>query len=197
MSYLFHGSHIKGITSLKPCSVLHGSDKKVVWLTEKVPYALIYIWDGEHNNLRREKHVTAWVKEGMTYYEEQFPDQLETFYKGVSGYLYHIPHMPDIKAYENREGMYYCADEVTVERVSFVSDVYDELLRYEQKGDFTVRRFCEQTAERQRELTELMATAILRDNFCEGNEDKAGFYKMYFEKSWEIAKELRKKGYDK
>lgn len=197
MSYLFHGSHIEGIKSLKPCSVLHGSDKKVVWLTGNVPYALIYIWDGEHNNLRQEKHVTAWVKDGMAYYEEQFPDQFEVFYKGISGFLYHIPQKPNIKAYENRDSMYYCADEVTVEKVSFVSDVYDELLRYEQKGDFTVRRFSEQTAERQRELTELIAKAILRDNFCEGNKEKAEFYKMYFEKSWKIAKELKGKGYDK
>lgn len=194
---MFHGSHIEGIKSLKPRSVLHGSDKNVVWLTGNVPYALIYIWDGEHNNLRREKHVTAWVKDGMAYYEEQFPNQLEAFYKGVSGYLYHIPQKPNIKAYESRESMYYCADEVTVEKVSFVSDVYDELLRYEQNGEFTVRRFSKQTAERQRELTELMATAILRDNFCEGDEEKAEFYKMYFQKSWEIAKELKGKDHDK
>ena len=158
---------------------------------------MIYIWDGEHNHLRGEKHVTAWVMDGMAYYEEQFPCQLEAFYKSVLGYLYHIPQKPDIKVYEGRDSMYYCTHEVTVDKISFIPDVYEELLKAEQKGAFSVRRFREQTTERQKELTELMATAILRENFCEGNEKKAAFYKMYFDKSWKTAKKFRENGYDK
>lgn len=44
---------------LEPFSTLYGTDKKVVYLTGSIPYALVYIWDGNHNNLRKEKHVTA------------------------------------------------------------------------------------------------------------------------------------------
>lgn len=197
MSDLFHGSDNGGITVLEPFSTLYGTDKKVVYLTGSIPYALVYIWDGNHNNLRKEKHVTAWVKNGTAYYEEQFPDQLETFYKSVSGYLYRACDASGIKACAERESIFYSTDRITVEKALMVPDVYEELLRYEESGKFRVRRFNEQSIQRQMELTELIANAILRDNFCYGNEEKAKFYKMYFENSWELAKKLKGKGYDK
>ncbi len=95
MDYLYHGSIISGIKYIKPNSRLHGSDKEVVYLTDNIPYALFYIWDKEHNHYSG-KHVTAWIKDGTAYYEEQFPNQLKTFYKGVSGYLYVSAFTSDI-----------------------------------------------------------------------------------------------------
>lgn len=192
MSYLFHGSHVEGLKTLKPLSTLHGSDKRVVWLTNNIPYALVYIWDGEHNSLKSQKHITAWVESGKAFYEEQFPNQLEAFYRGVSGYLYYILHDPNISAFEGRESMFYCAEEVNTDKAVFVPDIYEELLQYEKKGEFTVRRFNEQTAQRQQELTELIAEAIMREGFFESDKEKEKFYKMYFEKSWQLAAKRRK-----
>ncbi len=86
-NYFYHGSISSNITELKALSLLHDENKKVLYLTDNIPYALFYIWDGKHNNYDR-KFVTGWIKNGITYYEELFPMQLEIFYKGVSGYLY-------------------------------------------------------------------------------------------------------------
>ncbi len=38
-------------------------DKNVVYLTKSVPYALLYIWDKEHN-IKSGKYVTGYVKDG-------------------------------------------------------------------------------------------------------------------------------------
>ena len=43
MEYLYHGSTVSGITKLEPRSNLNGSN--VLYFTDHIPYALIYIWD--------------------------------------------------------------------------------------------------------------------------------------------------------
>ena len=85
----YHGSCTPGIMLLEARSRLHNTEEKVVYLTDNIPYALFYLWDEEHNGWSV-KHVTGWTKNDIAHYEEQFPDQLKTFYQGVSGYLYCI-----------------------------------------------------------------------------------------------------------
>lgn len=88
IEYLYHGSHIPDIEKLNATSLFHGtSDTKVVYLTDSYPYSLFYILDADHN-IKQGKHVTSWIKDGIVYFEEQFPNQLLEFYKGVSGYVY-------------------------------------------------------------------------------------------------------------
>jgi hypothetical protein len=89
MKYLYHGSYVSGIQELKANSKLHDTEQNVVYLTDNIPYALFYIWDAEYNGMPG-KYVTGWLKDGIAYYEEQFPEQLKTLYQGVCGYLYHI-----------------------------------------------------------------------------------------------------------
>lgn len=93
--YFYHGSISPNVTELKALSLLHEESKKAVYLTDSIPYALFYIWDGKHNNYDR-KFVTGWIKNSVAYYEELFPMQLEIFYKGVSGYLYCVKKLPKI-----------------------------------------------------------------------------------------------------
>jgi len=51
-----------------------------------------------------------------------------------------------------------------------------------------VRRYREQTPERQRELVELMDEAIRRENFCPGDPARAAFLQKYFGAAWETAR---------
>ena len=85
----YHGSAAADIQALEPRSLLHGTADRVVYLTDHVTYALLYIWDEQHNG-RAGKYVTGWIKDGVACYEEQFPNQLQTFYQGVQGYLYTV-----------------------------------------------------------------------------------------------------------
>lgn len=186
MKYFYHGSSIPEITQLEARSKLHNTDERVVYLTDCLPYALLYIWDAEHNE-NSNKHVTGWVKNDVAYYEEQFPEQLKTFYQGVTGSLYFISDNPEIKPIEGRDNLYYCPTDVSVSKVEKVLDVYKELLRYEAEGQFIVLRYNEQSPERKQELTNLIASAIIQANFFENNQEQRDFMKRHFIRSWEIA----------
>lgn len=188
--YFYHGSDISGISQLEARSRLHNSDERVVYLTDIVPYALIYIWDKEHNGYRG-KHVTGWIKDGVTFYEEQFPDQLKTFYQGVAGSLYLGADCPDIKPMENRDNLFYSTEDVPVAKEEQIVDVYERLLEYERTGEFKVLRYTEQTEERQKELVELVAEGIRRAGFYETDEEHRMFMKRHFTKAWELAERKR------
>ena len=103
---MYHGSIVPKIESLYSKSKLHNSNKQVVYLTENVPYALLYIWDSERNT-KRTGHVTAWIKDGIVYYEEQFANQLKSFYDGVQGYLYSVKKNDSYLSLKQREAIFY------------------------------------------------------------------------------------------
>lgn len=186
MEYLYHGSAVAGITTLATRSLLHNSDKKVVYLTGSLPFALVYIWDGRHNHYDR-KHVSGGIRNGTAFYEEWFPDQLKVFYKNVSGYVYCVRNCTDFQPVENRGNMLYSEHDVSVDHVVFIPDVYEEILKYEKSGRFTVLRYNEQTEERQRELVDLMASFILANKFFQDDTAQAEFMKKYFVMAWEKA----------
>lgn len=186
LKYYYHGSNIPGISQLEARSKLHNTEEKVVYLTDCIPYALFYIWDSDHNKYSG-KHVTGWVKNGVAYYEEQFSEQLKTFYQGVAGSLYCIADDPDIKPVAGRDNLYYYPADVTVSKVEQILDVYEELLKYEAEGLFAVLRYNEQSTERQEELTNLIASAIAQARFFEDNQEQREFMKKHFSKAWEIA----------
>lgn len=186
MDYMYHGSNIAGITFLEPRSPLHGTDKKVVYLTGSIPYALVYIWDPKHTGYDR-KHVTAWLKNGIANYEEQFPDQLELFYRNVSGYLYCIQNSKDCQSVGNRESMFYSEGKVPIDHVVFIADVYEELLKHERSGLFRILRYREQTEKRQGELVDMIAKAIIDNHFYRNDTAQAEFLKKYHVKAWEKA----------
>ena len=182
----YHGSDIPGITRLEARSKLHNSEEKVVYLTDNIPYALYYIWDAKRNEYDG-KYVTGWMKNGIAYYEEQFPNQLKTFYEGVSGYLYRIADREDIKPVENRENMYYSIEGAIIAESKQIDDVYEELLKYESEGKLVVLRYNEQSKERQSELVDFIAQGIIRSGFFAESKQKQEFMKKHFQKAWEKA----------
>ena len=183
-NFLYHGSVSADITELKAYSMLHGTDKKVVYLTDNIPYALFYIWDGNHNNYTR-KFVTGWIKNNIACYEEMFPNQLETFYKDVSGYLYCIEKSTDILSVDGREAMYYSEKDISVDHIVYIPDIYQELMKYEVLGKFKLFRFSEQSKEKQNELIDKSAGIIVKSDFFKDDQEKLKFYKKYFSAAWE------------
>ncbi len=188
--YLYHGSSVPGIETLYATSKLHGSENtQVVYLTESIPYALFYIWDANHNK-RIGKHVTAWIKEGIVSYEEQFPNMLYAFYKGVSGYIYYIDHTEEFSRVENREAMWYSFSDAKVTKAQYIADVYEELLKYEIEGKVKIIRYEKVAKERIQSLYEHMAERILKENLPDNpKSDEAVFYQTYFEPVWKMALE--------
>lgn len=191
MNFLYHGSIISGIKQLKPVSTLNGTDKKVVYLTDNIPYSLFYIWDKKHNHFDG-KYVTAWIKNGTAYYEEQFPDQLKAFYSGVSGYLYIVRFSLGISAMECREQHYYSTESVDTEREEFIPNVYNELIKYEMTGELKVRRFNEQSEKRKNELIDMISQVIVKNDYIKNpNTPNAEFYRKYFTDAWKKAAQTK------
>ena len=184
MDYLYHGSAVPGITALEARSTLHGTDKQIVYLTDSIPYALLYIWDGARSG-SPVKHVTAWVEGGAARYEEQFPHQLERFYQGVSGWLYRAPK-DAAQPVDGREGLFY-VDGGTPAEGEYIPDVYGELLRHEAAGRLDVLRFIRQTPARQEELTDLVAQWIVREGFFREDGIQRAFMQAHFPAAWDRA----------
>ncbi len=191
MRLLFHGSAVPGITVLEPRSLLHGSEAvRVAYLTENVPYALFCIWDAARHG-GAPAHVTGWARDGVTFYEEQFPDQMWVFYEGVSGFLYRV-ETSRAKPVEGRPGMFYSTEPVPVAEVRSVPDVYGALLAQEAAGNFKVLRYTEQSPERQEELVDLIASAIAHDGFYEHDQVRRRFMQTHFAPAWARANHLRR-----
>ena len=184
---LFHGSSVPNLETLENYSKLHGSDqKRVVYLSGSIPYALVYIWSEAKTGTAR-KWVTSWIRDGIVYYEEQFPDQLRTFYEGVSGYIYCVGESQEIFSMPGREALYYSLNPVRVQSIMPVDDVYQELLRYEQEGKFRLIRFAEMSEERQNELTDRIVTVIKQENLLRAETEHAAFIRRHFTRAWENA----------
>lgn len=183
-----HGSNIPGITTLEPRSRLHGTGEPVLYLTDNIPYALFYLWDAQHTGCDV-KHVTGWLHDGQAWYEEQFPNQLQAFYEGVSGYLYTVEDSAAIHPVEGRESLYYTATPLTVAKAVHIPDVYAALCAYEKQGTLHVRRYLDQTAQRQQELTGLITQALVQANFYEDNPSQQAFMRRYFGASWALAEQ--------
>lgn len=189
-SYLFHGSSVSGIETLHATSKLHGTDDTmVVYLTENPAYALFYIWNAEHNK-RIGKYVTCFIKNGKVYYEEQFPGMLKAFYKGVSGYLYCIPHTKDFARVEGWEEMWYSPKNAEIAEVRYVPDVYEELMKYEKEGKLEVISYEKVAPERIKDLYEYMVRKLVNNGIIkQPNCEEAVFYRTYFETVWRMALE--------
>ena len=183
--YLFHGSSASDITLLRADSPLHGNARqKVVYLTESEPYALFYIWDAAHN-LKREKHVTCRLQNGVVYYEEQFDGQLRAFYEGVCGWMYRIRQEEDMQPVANREGMWACPRDVSPEARMFIPDVYAEIQRQIDAGRVVVTRMPE---EMRALLREHLAGLIRANGWTQDPEgEDARFYRNFFPESWSDA----------
>lgn len=188
MEYLYHGSSVPAIIELEARSLLHGTDTKVVYLTISIPYALFYIWDSACTGYSG-KHVTGSIRNGVAIYEEQFPDQLKTFYQGVSGYLYRIPFTGEAQAMKDRDGLFFHPGNAAVAGAEFIPDVYAELLKYEASVQLKVLRFTEQSSERQEELTSLIAEAIRCSSFFENDDEHRSFMMKHFALAWRKAHE--------
>ena len=182
-SLLFHGSAISGLSAIHPLSVLHGSEQNVVYLSSCIPYTLLYIWDPVKTGSAK-KWVTGWVKDGIVYYEEQFPGQLKTFYDGVTGHLYSVLPGHGIKTVAQREGTWYCDSPVPVYRSEQITDVFTALMQYEAEGRFRFLRFEDASPEKQSELVDRIATYILANSLLDKTTEHARFVKRHFTQAW-------------
>ena len=119
---------------------------------------------------------------------------LKAFYKGVSGYLYCIPHTEDFARVEGWEEMWYSKKAADVAVVRHIPDVYDELMKYEQEGTLEVISFEKVAPERIKDLYEYMEKRLVNNGIVNQPDcEEAVFYQTYFEPVWRMAVESAEK----
>lgn len=170
---LYHGSPVPELTELRP-GFLSGSPV----------YALLYLWDREKTGTDR-KWVTAWLQGGVTYYEEQFPGQLEAFYKGTGGTVYCVGRTDDLQTVPDREDMFRSTKPLPIRKAIRIPNAWEQLMEFERQGRFRCLRFTEVSSERQRELTSRITEYIRKGNHFRDNPEHARFLKRYFASAWE------------
>lgn len=186
MKYLYHASFVKDIKDVKPIS--NYLDNKVSYFTDNYSYSLFYIWDNYKTGINK-KHVTAFIKDGIVYYEEKFPNQLLEFYKGVSGYIYYACE-DENKFFSKEEAIYYSLEEVKVKKYDYIADVYEKIKELENKGLIKILYYNSLSLDRKKQLINMTAHTIMKKNFFLENNDKRRFYEKYFKDAWSKATNL-------
>lgn len=180
---LYHGNSVCGIEELNPCSAAHDDPTSpVVYLTPNRAYALFYIRDREIN------YVTCGVTaEGYIRYDERFPEQLETLYKGMSGYLYRCKDNGALEPTSTR-GVWLSKKPVEIESCEFIPDVYSEILKYEKSGDVKVIRYETLSDGEKHEVYKMIVRSLYKSGLTNVRSKKSDFYRKHFPEAWEFVK---------
>ncbi len=186
--FLYHGSIVPKITELSANANSHDSERNILYLTDSFPYSLFYIWDSKHN-LKQGKHVTCWIKNGIVYYEEQFENQLKRFYDGISGFVYVVKGSDEFRQVPDRESMWFSNNNVLVSEVIYVSNVFEEIQKYLSEGKIKIISYEQVDKKRIDDLYEHISNRIIKDNLLSSPEcEDSLFYRTFFTKAWESAK---------
>lgn len=184
--YIYHGSFVSNITTLKPNLKMHnGKEEKIVYLTSNYAYALFYIWDPV-NNHRKNKYITAYIKDGIVYYEEQFPNQFYEFYHKVNGCVYYVLES-DAFIKGSEESFYISNDDTKVVKCDFIDNVHNKILEYINKGLVKILYYNEQPKEKQESLKEKIVHVILKKQIIGSDNEEELFFKKYFVEAYNRA----------
>ena len=184
--HLYHGSSIGKIEKLSINSASH-NEKKVVYLTSNYAYSLFYIWDSIKNH-RSKKYITVYIKNGIVFYEEQFPNQFYEFYNNVEGYVYYV-EKSDTFIKGDEESFFISNNDVNVIKHDYINNVYKKILEYVERGSVKILYFNEQSEEQQNHLIEMTVHTILKKSLIGSNTEDELFFKKYFMKAYSRAQE--------
>jgi hypothetical protein len=182
MTLFYHGT-TEELSELNAISIDHAdTHNSVIYLTPNRAYALFYIRDREIN------WVTCGVREdGVIRYDERFPDQLKTIYQGVSGYIYSCEDNGSFIASETRD-IWTCNQPITISGREFITDTYDEIMKYKKSGLVNVRRYETLPEEEKKDVFDMMANLIFKNDWVNSTSKKATFFRQHFPEAWEYVK---------
>lgn len=170
---IYHGSCIPGLHSIKANSKSHSTGKLVAYFSEDRCYALVCC------RSRTENYVMMGVAgDGKQHYIERFPNQLETLYKGRTGYIYFLDSTDGMTRGKGHSWESAC--DVPVSQCERIDDVYSEILREEALGNLVIHRYSELDPAKQKSYAN-----YIRDHLTDEGEDMAKFYRLHFSSLWD------------
>lgn len=176
---LYHASPTAGLTVLRPSVTEYFGKPRQVCLTTLKPMALLY-------GIRHFEYTYGFTKNREIYYEEYFPDALETLYRGRRASLYRCAW---------REGMepteipneYVSAEEVAVEEEIPVPDVCEALLEQECLGALKIVRWPDVPEKSRRWIVNAEMEVILENKLLGKDTEMARYMRERYPESWELA----------
>ena len=129
----YHGTTVKGLTELRPHLPTSAHiQESLVYLTTSKQLALHYIWDKDRLGIKMP--MVDIRDDGTLVFQEMFPNALEYFYKGVSGYIYHCEGDCPINPDSHVPTCATSSDVVPVTGCEYIENVYETILSYLEEG---------------------------------------------------------------
>ena len=190
----YHGSMIEGLTQLQPhLPVGAHSQNPLVYLTTSRQLALHYIWDTERLGVKMP--MLDIRKDGTLVFQEMFPNALEYFYKGVSGYIYHCEGDYPITTDPGVPTCVVSETAVSVTDCEFIADVYREILQYMETGKLIYEHYEDLPQWRIDIIRGHITRFIKRNNLLtEQHHPSRNYIQEKFPQYWEEANVLNTHG---
>lgn len=145
----YHASSTKKIKELEPRISNH--KKPLIYFSSKRENVLVYLSNAIkkyciENNFNYDGIYTTWAsysfdKDGILVVEEYYPNALEETYKGISGYIYYVNKIDDIKKQPDIPFAFITNHPVKIDGFEYIKDAYDEIILEEAKGNIKIIRY--------------------------------------------------------
>lgn len=134
----YHGSTTIGLKELQPrISVGARLQEPRVYLTTSRQLALHYIWDTQRLGMKMP--MLDIRTDGTLVFQEVFSGALAYFYQGVSGCIYHCEG--EFQTDQTISTSVVTNAIVPIVDYEYIDDVYEHILRYEEKGKFIYEHY--------------------------------------------------------
>lgn len=153
-------------------------------MTTSLPMALFY-------SIRNFEYTYGYTKDGQIYYEEYFPDALRILYAGKSAHLYICA--PEDTQPTPIPNEVVSSQPVPVLRETFIPDAYEALLAEETKGTLNIHRYHTLSEKRRDWILQAEAEEIREKRLWETDSPQAGYYRLHYPESWELAQKTSAK----
>lgn len=180
---LYHASNVAGLDYLKPNISNH--NQPLVYFSRKRENVLVYLSNAVEKYCREEKFdydgkFCKWGpygfdKDGKLEITEYYPNALESTYKGVSAFIYGVGDFEESSYETEIAQVVTSATPVEVTSCEFIVDAYDEIIKAENEGLITIKRYEELTEKNKQSIARM-----IKEQY-DGSEDKA-YYRFFLER---------------
>ena len=181
MSY-YHCSPIHGLTVLQPGKPQSFEKPARVYMTTLLSMALMY-------SVQNYEYTYGYTKEGQIYFEEYFPNALETIYRGKSASLYLCD--PEIIEPTQIPNEAVSVNAVPVIREIRIPDACESLLEQERQGTLVIRRYHELPERTLDWIRRTEAECIRKAGLIHKQGPMADYYRTHYPDSWAMVEAER------
>lgn len=145
----YHASATKGIKELRPSVSNHKIP--LIYFSSKRENTLVYLSNAiekycKEQNFAYDGVYTTWAPysfdiNSVLVIEEYYPNALQETYKGISGYIYYVNKIDNIKRQLDIPYAFVTDSCVKTDGYEYINDAYDAILDEEKKGTIKVVRY--------------------------------------------------------